>query len=192
MRRLWYYYIYLFIAWGSFRYFVSLPEVIEELWFKPMIWLIPLFWWGFSMKEKIEMFGRKGVISVVLGILVGAIYFLLIRRLDISGMKWEINLIGIALATAITEEMVFSGFVIGYLEKIQKGKWMNLVMVGLMVAVIKLPILFFVFNLDAKEIVGVLLFAGASGVINAWIRLETGNVLGSIAARVGLNLAVLG
>ena len=123
---------------------------------------------------------------------MGIVYFVLIRRLDLSGIKFDINLIGMVLATAVTEELVFSGFAAGYLEKIQEGKAVNLLIIGLMVAIIKVPILLFVYRLGMQEMLGVILFTGASGVINAWIRVETGNVTGSILARVGMNLAVLG
>ncbi|EKD52957.1 MAG: hypothetical protein ACD_61C00189G0002 [uncultured bacterium] len=192
MRRLWYYYLYILIVWGSFRYFVRLPEVIEELWFKPVIWIVPLFWWQLSLKERVKMFGKGGVVSCLLGIGVGLMYFFLIRRFNIEGLGWKTDLLGVVLATAVTEELTFSGFVAGYLEKIQKGKWINLLIVGLMVAVIRLPILLFVYELGVGDLIGVVLFSGASGVINAWIRVETGNVAGSILARMGLNLAVLG
>ncbi len=116
----------------------------------------------------------------------------MVRRLNLLGIRWETSLLGIVLATAVTEELVFSGFVAGYLEKIQKGRLINLLIVGLMVAVIKMPILLFFYKLGMMDLSGVILFAWASGVINAWIRVETGNVSGSILARMGMNLAVLG
>jgi len=192
MRRLWYYYLYLLIVWGSFRYFVRLPDVIEELWFKPLIWLVPLFWWGLSLSTKLVMFGKDLFRSVVWGVFVGALYFGLIRRFNFNGEIGNLDMMGVALATAVTEELTFSGFVAGYLEKIQKGKWINLVIVGVMVAGIRLPILLFVYGLGLVDLVGVIFFAGASGIINAWIRIRTGNVTGSILARLGMNLAVLG
>ncbi|EKD53028.1 MAG: hypothetical protein ACD_61C00180G0004 [uncultured bacterium] len=193
MKRLWYYYLYLLFLWGSFRYFIRLPGVIEELWFKPMIWLVPLFWWQLSMKgSKVTLFDKHWLASALVGVVFGIVYFVLIKRFNLSGMTWHANLMGVALATAITEELTFSGFVTGYLEKIQRGKWVNLLIVGLMVVMIRIPILLFVYKLGVVELLGVFLFSGASGVINAWIRLETGNVTGSILARVGMNLAVLG
>lgn len=191
MRRLWYYYIYLLIVWSFFRYFIRLPEVIEELWFKPLLWLVPLFWWGLSLKERISMFGGKLMMSIGYGIVLGLVYVVLITRFNLLVDWLNVNLVGVAVATAITEELAFSGFVAGYLEKIKKGNWTNLLMVGLMVAVIRLPILIFVYKLGVVNLAGVFLFAGASGVINAWIRVETGNVTGSIVARAMMNLAVL-
>jgi hypothetical protein len=192
VKRLWYYYIYLILAWGSFRYFVRLPEVLEELWFKPVLWLVPLFWWNLALKEKVVMFGKKWLLSVVLGVAVGAGYYLLFKLNSFTGFHFDLNLIGVALATAVTEELTFSGFVTGYLQKIRKGKLFSLAIVGFMAALIRLPILFFVYQASGNEILGVLLVALASGVINAWIRLRSGSVAGSILARLGMNLAALG
>jgi membrane protease YdiL (CAAX protease family) len=192
VKRLWYYYIYLIIVWGSFRYFVRLPEVIEELWFKPLLWLVPLFWWNLALKEKIEMFSKKWAETLALGLFVGAFYFLLMRLNKGFAFQIDVNLIGVALATAVTEEMTFSGFVAGYLDRMRKGKMFNLIIVGLMTAVIRLPILLFVYMASGGEILGVMLVAFASGLINAWIRLKSGNVSGSILARWIVNLAALG
>ena len=119
-------------------------------------------------------------------------YWLIIRRLNfgIPSISWDI--FGIAIATAITEEVTFSGFIMGYLERFTKGNFMNAVLTGFMAAIIRLPIVLFVYKLSPVAVLGVLLLAGASGMINAWIRQRTNNVTGSIIARVGLNLALLG
>ncbi len=192
VKRLWYYYIYLVLVWGSFRYFIRLPEVVEELWFKPVLWLIPLFWWNLALKEKIVMFGKKWGQSLILGLIAGVFYFLILKFRNLGSFQFDFNLIGIAFATAVTEELTLSGFIAGYLEKIRRGKMFNLVMVGLMTAVIRLPILLFVYQATGSEILGAMLVALASGVINAWIRVRSGNVAGSVLARLGMNLATLG
>lgn len=192
VKRLWYYFLYLLLFWGSFRYFVQLPEVIEELWFKPLIWLVPLFWWNLSLKSKIVFFSNKWKESLALGFGVALVYFLMLRSQ--SGRVFEINLdlIGVVLSIAIVEELTFSGFVFGYLEKLKKGSILNFLIVGLMVALIRLPILFFVYQASGREVFGVLLVAFSSGVVNAWIRQKTGSVAGSILARLGMNIASLG
>ena len=144
------------------------------------------------MKDKIQMFGKKWIESILFGLIFGGVYFLILKYRSLGSIHIDPNLIGVALATAVTEELVFSGFVAGYLEKARKGKIMNLIIVGVMTAVIRLPILLFVYQATGGEILGVLLVALASGTINAWIRVKTGNVTGSILARLGMNLASLG
>lgn len=170
---------------------MRLPEVIEELWVKPLIWLVPLFWWNLSLQDRLIMFGTRRTYSILLGILMGGIYYWLIKGLDVQFGKWTLSLIGIAMATSITEELTFSGFVAGYLNKMKTRKGLSFLIIGIMVAIIRLPILLFVHRLGLTEIVGVMLLAGASGVMNAWIRIETGNVVGAVLARMGMNLAVL-
>ena len=177
--------------WGSFRYFIRLPEVIEELWFKPVLWLIPLFWWNLALKEKILMFGKKWGESLLLGLLVGVFYFVVLKLNNGGQIKFDINMICVAMATAVTEELTFSGFVAGYLEKIRKGKYSNLLIVGLMAAVIRLPILLFVYDATGVQVMGVVLVALVSGIINAWIRVKSQNVTGSILARWFMNFAAL-
>lgn len=192
MKRLWFYYIYLVLVWGSFRFFIRLPEVIEELWFKPVLWLVPLFWWNLALKEKLVMFGKEWGKSLIFGLMVGLFYFLILKNKNWGSFQLDLNMLGVALATAVTEELTFSGFVAGYLEKINKDKWINLLIVGMMTMIIRLPILLFVYQAGGKEILGVLVVALVSGVINAWIRVRSGNVAGSVLARLGMNLAALG
>ena len=190
MRRLWFYYIYLFFIWGSFRYFIHLPEVIEELWFKPVIWLVPLFWWNAALKRRVEMFENSWVETVSWGLGMALFYWLVFSQLKIPVVNWET--LGVAMATAGVEELVFSGFITGYLERLVKGSWTNLFLTGAMAGVMRLPIATFVFQLTPMATFGVVLLAFATTMIHAWIRQKTGNVAGGIIARVGMNLAILG
>lgn len=144
------------------------------------------------MKDKIQMFGKKWIESVIFGLVFGGVYFVILKIRNLGSIQIDLNLLGVALATAVTEELVFSGFVAGYLERVRKGRIVNLIIVGAMTAVIRLPILLFIYQATGGEILGVLLVALASGTINAWIRVKTGNVTGSVLARLGMNLASLG
>lgn len=154
---------------------------------------MPLFWWNLSFrdKEKINMFKGGWVGSILLGLLFGIIYFVLLRRFNFENINFTGDLIGVAIATSIVEELTFSGFIAGYLEKINKGKLINLAIVSGMMTLLRLPILFFVYKVSMLQIIGVLLLVFFTGVINVWIRIRTGNVTGSIIARIGLNLASL-
>lgn len=191
------YYIYLLLVWGGFRYWVSLPEVIEELWFKPVIWLIPLFWWRMSLGGKPKLFNNKWFASGIVGVLVGILYFGLIRTLgstvgyDWGEMGWGLNMVGIALVTAVVEEMTFSGVVLGLMDGSYKNKLVNLIVTGLMVVGVHVPINIFVFGLRGLELAGVLVWLFSVAVINGLIRQKTGNVTGSIVARFLLMLSVL-
>lgn len=190
--RLGVYYVYLLLVWGSFRYWVRLPEVVEELWFKPVIWLLPLFWWRISLGKKMKLFGDRWLLSGGLGVLVGLFYFGLLKIMGAIGqMDWGLNLLGVVLATAVVEELTFSGFVLGFLDRFSKRRYVNLLTVGLMVAGIHLPINIFVYGAEGRELLGAMVWIFSVAVVGGLIRQKTGNVVGSIIARFMLMLLVL-
>lgn len=190
--RLGIYYIYLLLVWGSFRYFVRLPEVIEELWFKPVIWLIPFFWWRMSLNGKPDLFKGKIYLSGGLGLLVGGLYFGLLKGLGfVEQISWSFDVLGIALVTAVIEELTFSGLVLGLLDWVRGKKIFNLLLVGLMVVGVHLPINIFVFKMQGTELLGVMVWLLSMAIVNGWIRQRTGNVVGSIIARFVLIFSVL-
>jgi len=44
---------YLLIVWGFYRFLFKLPEEIEELIIKPLVWLLPVFY--LLRKEKVGL-----------------------------------------------------------------------------------------------------------------------------------------
>lgn len=195
MKRFGIYYLYLVGFWITFRYAVRLPEVIVELWFKPVIWLVPLFWWNLSMgKNRVVMFGKRWVETLTWGVGLGLGYWLIIVGLGNLGSleKMGITAALLAFATAVVEELTFSGFVAGYLEREKWGEWQTALLVGFLVLGVRLPLLLFAYNLSGVMLGAILLIGGVSATIHAFIRLRTGNVLGSIVARTMFNILILG
>ena len=138
------------------------------------------------------MFEDKWLETVTWGLGLAIAYWLVIRRFNLGLPEVSWQLVGVALATAITEELVFCGFITGYLEQMVKNNMTTNILVGLMAAFLRLPILFFVYKVDTWASVGVFVLVFASTGLNSWIRQRTGNVTGSVLARWGLNLAMLG
>lgn len=177
------------VVWGGFRYFFDFGDAVTELWFKPVLWLVPLFWWNASMKNRVKFFGSRSFYSLVVGLIIGVFYWLIIKRSP--GFNFDLDLLGVVFVTAVVEELTFSGFVAGYLEKIKSGSFLNILVVGVMVMLVRVPILIFDYKIGISNLVGALMFVMASGMINAWIRVKTGSISGSILARMGMSLAVL-
>jgi hypothetical protein len=177
----------LLVVWGSFRYFVDLPPIIEELWFKPVIWLVPLFWWNVSLKNSVSLFDGSIVKSVIYGSLAAIFYFFITSLWrEISSVN--LDLLGIAMVTAVVEELTFSGFLLGYLLR-KKTDWvLSLVLIGFLTALIRIPILLFGYQLEFRQGMPALIFVFSSAMINAYIRLKSKNVTGSVLARTVLNL----
>lgn len=186
------YAVYLLLAWGSFRWWVKLPEVIEELWFKPMIWLMPWFWWYLAKKGRPRLFGGKRTKAVFWGLAVGIVYFLLVfwLRQDLR-LGWNWDILGLGIATAVIEEMAISGLFLGLWDE-EWGKKMSHVWgTMLLVVVVHLPISLFVYRFGGVDLWGQILLVGGVAGINGWIRQRSGNVISPILARLGLMLAIL-
>lgn len=182
LRRLLIYYLYLLIAWGMFRYFVRLPEVVTELWFKPMIWLVPLYWWHLALKGEPKLFAGRPWSALGWGLFGGLIYFVALRLLTNSGLSLDLDRIGIAGVTAVVEELTFAGVVLSILVKETKREGMSLALTGLAFAAIHLPRQIFVFGLSPTVLVGAFSLAFFVGLINGFLRLRSNNVLSAIIA----------
>lgn len=190
---IWMYVVYLLLAWGSFRYWVSLPDAIEELWFKPLIWLVPLFWWKILLKGNPKMFEGSLIKAVLWGLVVSLFYFGLISSLrgwQNVQISWVV--VFVSIATVITEELALSGFVLGYLDGFDKNKVKNLLMVAVMTMVLRVPIVLLVYKLEGLVFWGMLVMAGSVALVNGWLRQKTDNVISSMVARLGMTLAMLG
>lgn len=184
LKRLAIYYIYLLFFWGSFRFFVRLPEVVEELWFKPLIWLVPLFWWRLSMKKARNLFEGETLPAIGYGLLGGVIYFGLLRLFAGLNFSLSLEVWGIALVTAIVEEVAFSGVILSVIYGETKREGVALAVMGLAFALVHLPVNIFVRQLPVVPLVGAFLLAFFVALINGFLRLRSNNVLSAIIAHL--------
>ncbi len=191
LKRLLFYFGYVFFVWGSFRYFISLPEVIEELWFKPVIWLAPLFWWQFSLRNKVRFFEGRWGKTLLWGLFGGLIYFVVLRLFVQTEFILDANRVGIAVVTAVVEELAFSGFVLSLLVLETKKERTALGLMALGFALIHLPINLFVFHLPWLTLTGAFLLAFFVGLINGFLRLRSNNVLSAVMAHFVYLILVL-
>lgn len=176
------YVVYLFLVWSSFRIFVSLPEVIEELWFKPVIWLAPIFWIWWLSGKKIEFFGGNWIKSVLWGLGLGVVYsamiYLLVGFIDFS---WDFNKLGVGFVTSVVENLVFAGFLLPVLALVWSEN-KALLVTGALFGLIHLPIAIFAYRADVISVIGLFVLSFSVGVLNGWIRIKTGNVIGAFIA----------
>ena len=190
MKKLIVYIVYLLLFWGAFRYFFDFAGVIEELWIKPVIWLVPLFWWNISLKKRVGFFEGGLLQSMFVGLITGIFYWIVILGFNLGGAV-GLEVFGVALATAVVEELAFSGFVLGYLRNMKMEANMALFLTSLLVAFMRLPILLFGYETNLTSTIFVLIFVCAVTLINGLTRLKTKNVIGSVVARTILNISLI-
>lgn len=190
---------YLLIVWGFYRFLFELPETIEELIIKPVVWLIPLI---FLLKKEKASFTSIGVTAKNLFPAVyfalGLGVFFLMEAVIVNFVKYGgsfnfganignlpiLASFGLSFATAFTEELSFRGYVFTRIWEVVKSEWLANIITSLLWAVIHMPITFFVWKLDLISALTYLFLTLLFGIGSAFVYARTKNVFSSILLHV--------
>ena len=199
LRRVFWFYAYLLLVWGFYRWLFRLPEMIEELVLKPLLWLGPTFLLV-KFKEKRTVltslgFFKKNIFrSFYLGILAGigfavtglVLHLLKYGRLNFvpleKGVFWLTFVL--SLATALVEETVFRGYILNRLFEVLRDEWKSLLVSSIGFALIHLPMTIFAlhYNLAQIYVYGVLVFFYSLG--SGILFLRTGTLWASVLMHI--------
>ncbi len=193
-------YTFIFLIWGFYRFLFRLPEEIEELVLKPIIWLGPVFYLLFKEKENLSSIGWSGknfFKGLYLGIGLGIIFAiegLLTHALKYSGISFIklaytslpvfLVALGVSLGTAISEETVFRGYIFSRLLRVIKDEWLASLISNLGWALIHLPISIFVLHYDVLQISIYLFLTFLFGLGSAFVFARTETIIASILMHV--------
>ena len=191
--------VYLLIVWGFYRFLFELPETIEELFIKPVVWLVPVFYLLWKEKEGISSLGitLKNLFPAVYYALgLGA--FFVMEALIINFVKYggKFNLganlgelpfltsLGLSFATAISEELTFRGYVFTRIWRFLGNEIYANLVTSLFWALIHVPITFFVWKLDLSAALLYLFLTTLFGIGSAFVYARTKNILSTILLHV--------
>ncbi len=191
--------VYLLIVWGFYRFLFELPETIEELFIKPVVWLVPVFYLLWKEKEGISSLGitLKNLFPAVYYALgLGA--FFVMEALIINFVKYggKFNLganlgelpfltsLGLSFATAISEELTFRGYVFTRIWRFLGNEIYANLVTSLFWALIHVPITFFVWKLDLSAALLYLFLTTLFGIGSAFVYARTKNILSPILLHV--------
>ena len=189
---------YLLIVWGLYRFLFKLPDEVEELFVKPIFWLVPVFYLLSKEKAKISSLG------VTLKNLFPAIYFALglgaffvieaifINFIKYKGLNFSANLgntpfltsIGLSFITAVVEEVTFRGYIFNRVWHALGGEWTANILSSLAWGLVHVPITFFVWKLDTQAALIYLLLTTIFGIGSAFVFARTRNIFSSILLHV--------
>lgn len=174
------YFIYLFSAWSVFRYFSTLPEIIEELWFKPVLFLVPLFFIYLGRGVKPNLWRGNLLEGVVAGLLIGGVLratlFMLVRReMVVDGDRFWISML-----ISLVEQVTFAGLILPLVNKnLKNGVWSSF-WVAVMYGLIHIPLLWLTYGLWLNVILGVFLINFCVSFIANMTFLNTKNIVSPI------------
>jgi membrane protease YdiL (CAAX protease family) len=191
--------VYLLIIWGFYRFLFKLPEPIEELFIKPVVWLVPVFY--LLKKEKESLFS----LGITLKNLFPAVYyslglgaFFVMEAVVINFVKYggKFNLganigelpfltsLGLSFATAFSEELTFRGYIFTRVWKFLKNELTANLVTSVFWAMIHVPITIFVWKLDFSASLLYLLLTTLFGVGSSFVFARTKNILSPILLHV--------
>lgn len=189
---------YLLLVWAFYRFLFKFPEEVEELFIKPVFWLIPIL--ILIGKEKLGLsslgFTFKNLFpAIYLSIGLGAVFVIeaiITNFLKYGGLNFGANLgnlpflssLGLSFATAFSEETAFRGYIFGRLWFVMKNEWTANLVTTLLWTAIHVPIAFFVWELSLSASLLYLGLTALFGFGSAFIFARTRNVWGSIILHV--------
>ena len=157
------YFGYLLVVWTLYRLFIHQPEAIDEFLIKPLIWLTPLLLYflpknkltlaslGFQTRNLLPtLFVSLGLGFVFMLISIVANYLKYHHTLIFSASLGADNLttlVLLVLATSITEEVAFRGYLFQSL-KLETSPLVAGLLTTLMWFLIHVPIVVFILKLN--------------------------------------------
>jgi len=189
---------YLFLIWALYRLLFRLPDQVEELVIKPIVWLVPIYW--LSVKEKFPLSSigltlKNLFPAIYLSLGLGAVFVVeavLTNYFKYGHLNFAANIgnmpivssLGISFATAFSEESAFRGYIFGRLWFVLKDEWAANIASSIVWTIVHVPITFFVWKLDLASGILYLILTFAFGVGSAFIFGRTKNIFGSIFLHV--------
>ena len=191
--------VYLLIFWGFYRFLFQLPESIEELFIKPIVWLVPVFYLVKKERETLESIGitfKNLFPAVYYALGLGA--FFVMEALVINFIKYggQFNLganvgnlpllpaLGLSFATAISEELAFRGYVFTRVWKFMKNELYANLFTSIFWAIIHVPITVFVWKLNLPAALVYLFLTTLFGVGSAFVFARSKNIVSPILLHV--------
>lgn len=189
-------YLVIFVFWGLYRLIFRLPDNIEEIILKPLIWLGPTFYIVFKVEKKglasLGYSAKNFGPSLVKGLAFGALFLLVglslnylenghlsIQSLPIK--EFFLPSLLLSFITAISEETVFRGYIMNRLSGILKSDLAANVISSLGFCLVHLPITIFVYRYNLPQIFIflslVFLSSLGSGAVFSWTKTIWASIL---------------
>lgn len=191
--------VYILIVWGFYRFLFKLPDEIEELIIKPIVWLLPVIYLVKKERLGLESLGitfKNLFPAVYYALGLGA--FFVLEALIVNYLKYggEFNLganigampllpaLGLSFATAISEEITFRGYIFTRVWKFIGKEIPANLLTSLFWAMIHVPITIFVWKLNLSASLIYLFLTTLFGVGSAFVYARTKNIVSPILLHV--------
>lgn len=197
VRRVFGLFAFIFLVWGCYRLIFRLPENLEEFFLKPIIWLGPTFYLVFKIEKRSwsslgftgKNFGRAvfwgmnlGLVFSLSNLLANYLKFQDLKVIDGKGGSTFFLPLAISLVTAISEEVVFRGYLLTRLEEVLKDETLATGLNASLFVLIHLPISIFTLHYSPVQLFIYSFLVGLFSLGSSFVFKQTGNIFASILA----------
>lgn len=200
-------YFFIFVTWSFYRYYFRLPEWIEEIIIKPLIWLTPTFLLVvYQEKRKLSTIGLStthffknvylgwglGALFAFEGLITNAIKYrgLLFIPMGLSILDLTRMLL-ISLMTAFSEEVVFRGYIMNRLNEISKNELVSNLISAILFSIIHIPIAIFVLQYELSSLSSYLFLMLVLGIADGYVFTRTGTIVAPTISHALWNFSVI-
>lgn len=195
------------LAWAFYRYYFRLPESLDELIFKPLVFVVPVVWFLRVIEKRsydtlgltLRNFPKSLLYGVGLGIVLALEAgianivkngSLLIRPIDAVVSYGPLPLVVFTVATATTEEILNRGFLFNRIfEYTNRFVYSALVSTGFFV-LLHLPILVTSLHLTGVNLIFYFVTTAVLGVTNCILFSSTKSLVAPVIVHIIWNLTV--
>lgn len=198
---------WVLLLWSLYRYFLKLPEWVDELIFKPLVFLGPALYYVRKIEKR--TFGSVGLStnnffrSIYIGLGFGFVFAIEgiaanavkygsvnISPLQVVDQYGLIPLLVLSAATAFSEELLSRGFLFSRIyEKTKNMPYASLVSTILFV-ILHVPILVTSLKLQGMTLVLFFVTDFILGMANSLLYFHTGTLVAPILVHIFWNLTV--
>jgi membrane protease YdiL (CAAX protease family) len=189
---------YLLIVWGFYRVLFNLPDEVEEVIVKPIVWLLPLIY--VLSIERLRL-GSLGITfknlfpSIYLALGLGSIFVieaLASNYIKYNGFNFSANIgdqtlglsLAISLATAVSEELAFRGYIFNRLNQALKGEWAANLITTAVWTLMHVPMAIMIMKLTPSATAVYLALVAIFGFGSAYVFARTKNITSSILLHI--------
>lgn len=189
------------VVWGAYRSFFVLPEFIEELIFKPIVFVFPVIFYlkkrGDSLKKSLALHFNVHVLiwGVGFGLFLACENILLWQFKEkafflTNFSSFALLLMAVtALGTAVSEEVLYRGFLLRNFERLLKSQYRANALVALLFVFGHVGVAVFSFGYQGTALASYLVFIWTIGYAQGFIYQRSQSLYAPIIAHALWNFS---
>ena len=197
---------WILLVWSLYRYFLKLPEWVDEFISKPLVFVAPVIWYVINKEKKtlesIGITGKNFFNSVYIGLGFGMVFAIegiaahaiKYGKLDVNPIaafqQYGFLLIFVSLATAICEEILSRGFIFNRIYEKTKNLPHAALIGSILFILLHVPILVTTTKLTGITLVLFVVTDFVLAFANSMLFVTTGSLVAPILVHIFWNMTV--